>query len=53
MTPDQRVDYFRSELLGELDKLRKEIAGSSLAVKQRFEDLEKQVQAMLRELRSL
>lgn len=53
MTPDQRVDYFRSEMLGELAKLKKEMADGSVLVRKRFEDMEKRLEAMLRELRSL
>lgn len=53
MTPDQRVDYFRSEMKGELARLEKELANTSEAVRKRFEELEKKVGAMLSELRSL
>lgn len=53
MTPDQRVDYFRSEMKGELARLEKELAGASETVRKRFEELGKRVDVMLRELRSL
>jgi len=53
MTPDQRLDYFRSEIAGELAKLAKAIADTRLAANTRFEELEKKYQALLQQVRDL
>jgi hypothetical protein len=53
MTPDQRIDYFRSEINGELAKLSKAIEDQAAAARKRFEDLEQKYALVLHQVRDL
>jgi hypothetical protein len=53
MTPDQRLDYFRSEISGEIAKLAKEIAAVNAAASKRCEELEKKYALVLQQIRDL
>jgi prefoldin subunit 5 len=51
MTPDSRLDYFRSEFEGKLSKARKELGDSLAASSERIAQLEKSVNELVREVK--
>lgn len=53
MTPDQRLDYFRSEFEGKLSALQKGIEARLASVNERVRELEERLDKTVRELKNL
>jgi hypothetical protein len=53
MEGDQRIDYFRSEIKGEISTTRKEVAGELAAMAQRISHLQERIDKLVRELKNL
>lgn len=53
MTPDQRLDYFRSEFEGKLSQARKEMADIGRLAGERIRQLEERLEKTVHELKDL
>lgn len=53
MTPDQRLDYFRSEFEGKVFAMRKELAEKLAASSERVRQLEERLDKTVHELKNL
>lgn len=53
MTPDQRLDYFRSEFEGKLSALQKGVEARLASVNEQVRQLEERLDKAVRELKNL
>lgn len=53
MDPNQRVDYFRSEIKGEIEKLEKRMAEQHTENLRQLREFEKRLESLTREMRNL